>query len=162
MRVKRINVHLYGESLYCPFCGRKIDYEEREPCEQVELCEHVVFIARRLVDELEFFEDELLEMLDREPWRGDDLLFTYISDKYRKVYERVYGKPPACTQEDYVKRGSIKIKDAVNLLKSSFWSISDIILFKALVRIPSSGHGPGPEYVDFIALLKDGYITIRT
>jgi hypothetical protein len=150
MRVKRINVYLYlhgDESLYCPFCGRKIDY--REPCE------HVVFIARRLIDELEYYVDELPEMLEREPWRGDDLLFAYISDKFREVYERVYGKLPAFDQVDYVKRGSIKIKDAVNLLKSSFRSESDIILFEVLVDIPSSGHGPGSEHVVFIALLKE-------
>jgi hypothetical protein len=171
MRVKRINVYLYSplygdESLYCPFCGKEIDlrrYFKEEPCEHVELCEHVVFIARRLSVELEYYVDELLaqrllEMLEREPWRGDDLLFVYISDKYREVYERVYGKPPTCTQEDYVERGSIKIEDAINLLKkSSFWSKSDIILFKVLVRVPSSGHGPGYEYVEFIALLKEGF-----
>jgi hypothetical protein len=72
------------------------------------------------------------------------------------VYERVYGKPPAFYQEDYVERGSIKIEDAVNLLESSFQSKSDIILFEALVRVPSSGCGPGYDYVAFIALLKEG------
>jgi hypothetical protein len=41
------------------------------------------------------------------------------------------------------------------LKKSSFWSKSDIILFKVLVRVPSSSHGPGYEYVEFIALLKE-------
>jgi hypothetical protein len=164
MRVKRIYVYLHGGSLYCPFCGKKIDleYYEEEPCKRVGSCKHVVFIARRLIDELPYFADELLyqisEMLDREPWRGDDILFTYISDKYREVYERVYGKPPTCTQEDYLERGSIKIKDAVNLLKTRFWSSSDIILFKVRFVVPSSGHGPGPSYVDFIALIKDGYI----
>jgi len=160
MRVKRVYVYLYGGSLYCPFCGKEIDlkYYEEELCKHIELCEHVVFIARRLIDEMPYLVDELLEMFDREPWRGDDLLFTYVSDKYREVYERVYGKPPTCTQEDYVKRGSIKIKDAVNLLKSRFWSNSDIILFKVRFVVPSSGHGPGPEYVAFIALIKDGYI----
>ncbi len=145
MRVKRINVYLYGGSLYCPFCGREIDYEEP--------CEHVVFIARRLSDELEYYVDELPEMLDREPWRGDDLLFTYVSDKFREVYERVYGKPPAFYQEDYVERGSIKIEDAVNLLESSFQSKSDIILFEVLVREPPQALIP--EYVEFIALLKE-------
>jgi hypothetical protein len=148
MSVKRINVYLFGdESLYCPFCGRKIDYGEP--------CEHVVFIARRLRDELEYYVDELLEMLEREPSRGNDLLFTYISDKYRGVYERACGKPPALDQEGYVERGSIKIEDAVNLLESSVRSKSDIILFEVFVRVPSSGCGPGHDYVDFIALLKE-------
>jgi len=148
MSVKRINVYLLrDENLYCTFCGRKIDYGEP--------CEHVAFIARRLRDELEYYVDELPEMLEREPSRSDDLLFTYISDKYREVYERVYGKPPAFDQEGYVERGSIKIEDAINLLKSSFRSKSDIILFEVLVRVPSSGHGPGSEHVEFIALLKE-------
>jgi hypothetical protein len=150
MRVKRINVYLYlygDESLYCPFYGRKIDYEEP--------CKHVVFIAHRLGDLPEYFVDELPEMLEREPSRGDDLLFIYANNKFREVYERVYGKPPAFDEEDYVERGSIKIKDAVNLLENNSRSKSDIILFEALVRIPSSGHGPGSEHVEFIALLKE-------
>ena len=150
MGVKRINVYLHllrDKSLYCPFCGKEIDY--REPCE------HVVFIAYRVGDLPEYFVDELPEMLEREPSRGDDLLFAYTSDKFREVYERVYGKPPAFDEEDYVERGSIKIRDAINLLKSSFRSKSDIILFEVLVRIPSSGHGPGSEHVEFIALLKE-------
>jgi len=145
MSVKRINVYLYGGSLYCPFCGREIDYEEP--------CEHVIFIAHRLDDELEYYVDELPEMLEREPSRGDDLLFTYVSDKFREVYERVYGKSPAFDQEDYVERGSIKIEDAVNLLESSFRSKSDIILFEILVREPPQALIP--EYVEFIALLKE-------
>jgi hypothetical protein len=152
MRVKRINVYLFrDESLYCPFCGRKIDleYYEEKPCE------HVVFMAHRLGDLPEYIVDELSEMLEREPWRKDDLLFIYASNKFREVYERVYGKPPAFNEGDYVERGSIKIEDAVNLLKSSFRSKSDIIMFEVLVRVPSSGHGPGYEYVDFIALLKE-------
>jgi hypothetical protein len=154
MGVKRINVYLHllrDKSLYCPFCGRKIDLEyfKEEPCK------HVLFIAHRLGDLPEYFVDELPEMLKREPSRGDDLLFIYINDKYKEVYKRVYGKPPAFDEEDYVERGSIKIKDAINLLKSSFRSKSDIILFKALVRVPSSGHGPGSEHVEFIALLKE-------
>jgi hypothetical protein len=151
MSVKRINVYLFrgfrGENLYCPFCGREINYEKP--------CEHVVFIARRLRDELEYYAEGLLEMLEREPSRSDDLLFTYISDKYREVYERVYGKPPAFDQEDYVERGSIKIEDAINLLESSFRSKSDIVLFEVLVHVPSSGCGPGHDYVAFIALLKE-------
>jgi hypothetical protein len=108
-----------------------------------------------LRDELEYYVDELLEMLEREPSRRDDLLFTYISNKFREVYERVYGKSPAFDQEDYVERGSIKIEDAVNLLESSFRSKTDIILFEVFVRVPSSGCGPGHDYVDFIALLKE-------
>jgi hypothetical protein len=150
MSVKRINVYLFGdESLYCPFCGREIDYGEP--------CKHVVFIARRLRDELEYYVDELPEMLEREPSRGDELLFTYISDKYRGIYERVYRKPPTRTQEDYVERGSIKIEDAVNLLETSVRSKSDIILFEVLMRVPPSSHGPGYEYVNFIVLLKEGF-----
>jgi hypothetical protein len=151
MSVKRINVYLFKgfreENLYCPFCGREIDYWEP--------CEHVVFIARRLRDLPEYFVAELLEMLEREPWRGDDLIFIYINNKYKEVYERVYGKSPAFDEEDYVERGSIKIEDAVSLLESSFRSKSDIILFEVLTYVPSSGHGPGSEYVDFIALLKE-------
>jgi hypothetical protein len=151
MRVKRINVYLFrDESLYCPFCGRKINYLSEK-----EQCEHVVFIAYRLRDEPEYYVDELPEMLEREPWRGDDLLFIYASNKFREVYERVYGKPPAFDEEGYVERGSIKIEDAVNLLESNVRSNSDIILFEVLVDIPSSGCGPGSEYVVFIALLKE-------
>jgi hypothetical protein len=66
MGVKRINVYLHllrDKSLYCPFCGRKIDLEyfKEEPCK------HVLFIAHKLGDLPEYFVDELPEMLEREP-----------------------------------------------------------------------------------------------
>jgi hypothetical protein len=145
MSVKRINVYLFGGSLYCPFCGREINYEES--------CEHVIFIACKLGDLPEYYVDELVEMLEREPSRGNDLLFIYASNKFREVYERVYGKSPAFDQIEYVERGSIKIEDAVNLLESSFRSKSDIILFEVLVREPPQALMD--EYVEFIALLKE-------
>lgn len=151
MSVKRIHVYLFGdESLYCPFCGREINYEEP--------CKHVVFIATRLGDEPEYYVFEIPEMLEKEPWRGDELLFAYTSSRYREIYERVYGKPPARTQEDYVERGSIKIEDAVRLLESNVQSKSDIILFEVLTRARLGGcGGPMYEYVEFIALLKEGF-----
>jgi hypothetical protein len=147
--VKRIHVYLLGdECLYCPFCGREINYEEP--------CKHVVFIATRLRDEPEYIPE--LPDLEREPWRGDELLFTYTSSRYREIYERVYGKLPAYTQEDYVERGSIKIEDAVKLLESNVQSKSDIILFEVLTRARWGGcGGPMYEYVEFIALLKEGF-----
>jgi hypothetical protein len=147
MSVKHVNVYLFGnENLYCPFCGREINYEP---------CEHVVFIATKLKDELDYFVCELPEMFEREPWRGDELLFTYTSSRYREMYERAYKKPPTYTQEDYVKRGSVKIEDAVKLLENNVQSKSDIILFEVLRRVPPCGHGPGVEHVEFIVLLKD-------
>jgi hypothetical protein len=149
--VKRIHVYLLGdERLYCPFCGREINYEEP--------CKYVVFIATRLRDEPEYYVFEILEMLEKEPWRGDELLFTYTSSRHRGLYERVYGKLPAYTQEDYVERGSIKIEDAVKLLESNVQSKSDIILFEVLTRARWGGYGgPMYEYVEFIALLKEGF-----
>jgi hypothetical protein len=157
MGVKRINVYLVAdESLYCPFCGRKIDYLSEE-----EQCKHVVFTARRVRDEPVYYVDELPEILEREPSRGNELLFIYTSNKYREVYEHAYKKPPAYDQEDYVKRGSIKIEDAVKLLESNVQSESDIILFEVLVYVPFEVlvYVPflGHEYVVFITLLKEGF-----
>jgi ribosomal protein L20A (L18A) len=72
-----------------------------------------------LRDELEYYVDGLPEILEREPSRGDELLFAYTSSRYREIYEHVYKKPSARTQGDYVERGSIKIEDVVKLLESN-------------------------------------------
>jgi hypothetical protein len=106
-----------------------------------------------VVGELKSYVDKLLETLKREPSRGDDLLFTYISNEFREVYERVYGKPPSLTPKDYVERGSIKIEDATNLLEGSFRSESDIILFEVSKYVLS--FDVLSKYVNFIALLKE-------
>jgi len=95
-----------------------------------------------LRDELEYYVDELPEILEREPSRCDELLLAYTSSRYREIYEHVYKKSSARTQEDYIERGSIKIEDVVKLLESNVRSKSDIILFEVLVRVSSSGHGP--------------------